>query len=99
MDLKGPPDIPPSLPLKEKGPSELELSWALMHGAGGGMLLKARASKKLSTPLEGPTGRPGVTPMLPLVLGCWGAPRYAGRRKALCLLGCSPEGTQGDRGA
>lgn len=63
MDLKGPPDIPPSFPLKDKCPSELpSLPRLLMHGVGGGMLLKAWASKKLSRPLESPEVCPGVTP-------------------------------------
>lgn len=48
---QGPPDIPPSVPLKEKCPSELPST--LMHGAGG-VLLKAKASRRLSSPLERP---------------------------------------------
>lgn len=75
---QGPPDIPPSLPLKEKCPSELPST--LMHGARG-VLLKAKASKRLSSPLERPKRCPEVTPISAVGVGVYPRmPEGAGTR-------------------
>lgn len=95
---QGPPDIPPSLPLKEKCPSELPST--LMHGAAG-VLLKAKASKRLSSPLERPKGCPGVTPISAVGVGVYPKMLEGGGCDVPCgvpVLGLGVRGVQGVMG-
>jgi len=92
MDLKDPPDIPPSFPLKAKGPSELP-SWPLMHGAGDGGAAKSPGEQKASKPLGKPKGVPGSDPNL-----CrqgWGAPLLRWLAAGVVSPGVSPCGDSG----
>lgn len=61
---QGPSDIPHS-PFEGQEPLGAALPpRLLMHRVGGGMHLKAQASKELSSPLESPKGCPGGDPNL-----------------------------------
>lgn len=58
---QGPPDVPPSFPLKEKCPSELPST--LMHGAGGGAA-KSQGEQNAFKPLGKDKEVPGGDPNL-----------------------------------